>query len=377
MIEGDNIRVLTFKYGEIKNPGGINKVVLKTNIEMTKMGHECIVITTNSLDYPREEVYEGFKIVRIKSRIGPYFYGLSLRVYLNFKIYFKDLNPNIIHIHGYHGLSFPELVFILNKYNEKKVPIIFSPHLDTFRSTIAGKYLWEPYNLLIGKRLFKCATHIIVGSEFESMNVQRMFDVRSEKISVIPLGVNFIEPITPTKKNGQIDLVYAGYLIKRKGVHFILESVHSLVYDFKIENILLTIIGEGPEKKRLLKMAKELEIEKYVIWKTFLPIDEFIQNIKDSNIFLLLSESEAFGITVAEALALGKPCIVTNNTALKEFAIESGCFCVNYPPSPKETAELIIKISKTNVKVGPFSDKIRTWDKVAQDYEKTYKKYCK
>lgn len=366
------MRILTFKYGEIKNPGGINKVIIKINSELSKKGHECVVITTNSLGFPNEEIYEGFKIVRIKSRLGPHFYGLSGSVYLYFKKYLNDLNPDVIHVHGYHGLSSPEVVFIINRFTKKKIPIVFSPHLDTIRSTFAGKYLWAPYNSLVGEKLFKCVNHIIAGSKFEATNIHQISNASFDNISIIPLGVNTIEYNIPPKVNKQINLVYAGYLIKRKGVHFILEGLHSLVYEFGIKNVFLTMIGEGPEKDYLLKMAHKLKLEDYIIWKDFLPIEELVLSIKDANVFLLLSESEAFGITVAEALALGTPCIVTNTTALQEFAIEPGCFVVDYPPNPKEVADLILKIYETNMKVGPFSDKIRMWDKVAQDYLYVY-----
>ena len=48
-----------------------------------------------------------------------------------------------------------------------------------------------------------------------------------------------------------------------------------------------------------------------------------------------------------------------------------------YNKDPKEVAELIIKIHDEETKVGPFSDRIRTWDKVAVDYEKLYERIIK
>ena len=134
----------------------------------------------------------------------------------------------------------------------------------------------------------------------------------------------------------------------------------------------LTIVGDGPEKKKIEKLIKNLNLFKYITWKKKLPQSELIKLYKESDIFILLSESEAYGIVVAESLACGTPVIVTRRTALEEFIKEPGCFGVNYPPDPKEVANLILKIVKSDVKVGPFSKKIRTWDKVVEDYEKTY-----
>ena len=119
------MKILTFKYGEIKDPGGINKTIVKINSELAKMGHECTVITTNVSGLPKEEVYQGFKIIRIKSSLGNCLYGFSLGVYLYLKKHFKDLNPDVVHIHGYHGLSSPEVIFILKRLNKIETPIFF------------------------------------------------------------------------------------------------------------------------------------------------------------------------------------------------------------------------------------------------------------
>ena len=139
-----------------------------------------------------------------------------------------------------------------------------------------------------------------------------------------------------------------------------------------MEEVVLTIIGDGPEKKRLQRLAEKLGTTDKIEWRSFLRRKEFINMIKKADVFLLLSESEAYGIIVAEALALGTPVIVTKRTALKEFLNEPGCFGVDYPPNPEEVAELILKIVDSDVKVGPFSKKIRTWDEVVEDYERVY-----
>ncbi|MCE7698020.1 MAG: glycosyltransferase, partial [Methanobacterium paludis] len=82
-----------------------------------------------------------------------------------------------------------------------------------------------------------------------------------------------------------------------------------------------------------------------------------------------------YGLVVAEALSQGIPSIVTKRTALEEFTKENGCFGVDCPPDPKEVSDLILRIHKNDVKVGPFSEKIRTWEKVSEDYENVYKKF--
>ncbi len=110
-------------------------------------------------------------------------------------------------------------------------------------------------------------------------------------------------------------------------------------------------------------------------WVGFIPSNDLVEYYKDADIFLFTSKSENYGIVVGEALAFGTPVIVTKISALMEFLDEPGCFGIEYPPEPIKLSELIIYINSTNTKVGPFSDKIKTWDKVTNNYEQVYQKY--
>ncbi len=364
------MNVLIVNYSETTSPGGINKTIGETAKNLVKRNHRVTVIQNNPLNLPHEELIDDYKIIRINSLLGKYLYDFSFRIYYYLKNHFNELNPDIIHIHGYHSL-FSLIVFFNLKNLHPEIPIVFSAHLDIVRSTFAGKYLWNIYNWLGGYIFQKCS-HIVAFSDYEASEIVKRFHVDPDKISIIPHGVDTINPIQKSKEK-KIKLVYYGYLIKRKGVDYILNSLNTLIYDLDEKNVELTIIGEGPELKNLLKLAGDLNLEDYIIWKPFLSKKSLIKEIKKGEIYLLLSNSEAYGISVAENLSSGNPSIVTKRTALKEFLDEPGCFGVDYPPDPGEVADLIIKIHQSNVQVGPFSEKIRTWQDVTSDYEKLYK----
>ncbi len=358
-------------YMETTAPGGINKTVRELAKNLSRRSHELIVLQSNPLNLPEEELIDGFKIIRVKSRFENNLYGLSPELYIYLKNHLKSMNPDLIHIHGYQSLFSIEVVYALKRF-KLGIPIVFSPHMDIYPSTFAGKYFWNIYNFF-GKTIFKHIDYIVSPSNFEALNIINNYSINKEHISIIPHGINLIESKNKINdKNHSCNLIYSGYLIKRKGVSHILDSLNILINELKFKNVKLTIIGEGPEKSNLAKLSKNLKVDNHIIWKSFLPRTKFIKKIKNSDIFLLLSNSEAYGITVAEALALGIPCIITKITALKEFIHEPGCFGVDYPPDPKEVAKMILKIYKDDVKVGPFSDKIRTWHKVSEEYEKLY-----
>jgi glycosyltransferase involved in cell wall biosynthesis len=369
------MKILLVNYLETTSPGGINKVIREIAKNLAKRGHQVTVLQPNPSNLKSEDCCDGFKIIRISSQSNKYFYGLNWGIYQYLNKHLKDLNPDIVHVHGYHSLLSVEIINLITRI-DNTIPIIFSPHLDIVKSTFAGKYLWNIYNFF-ARGIFKQSNSIISCSKFEAQNIA-LLGVDPDKVSVICHGVDSIRHLDNDKisfKDDQINLLYSGYLVSRKGVDFLLDSLNTLVHDMGYEDIVLTIIGDGPEKENLLKLTNKLKLEDYIIWKSFLPREDLIKEIIQSDIFMLLSRSEAYGITVAESLALGTPCIITNRTALKEFNEEPGCFAVDYPPMPSEVAKLILNIKDSDVTIRPLTNKIRTWDEVAVDYERLYETF--
>lgn len=368
------MKILHINYLETTFPGGISKTVNELARNLSH-DHEVTVLQPNPSNLKAEEVNNGFKIIRVSSALDntKYLYGLNFEIYKYLKDHYKELSPDVVHVHGYHHLMPIESIHIIKRM-DPDIPIIFSPYLDVAKGRLAGKYLWNFYNIF-ARTVFSKSAYITSCSKFESVNIQNI-GVEKDKIKVIPLGVDIIN----LKKDKQdkitgktINIMYSGHLIHRKGVDYILKSIHALVHKKGVDNVVLTVVGEGPEKNKLIKMADQLEIADHIIWKPFLSREEVITLIHKSDIYMLLSRSEAYGIAVAEALALGTPCVVSHRTALKEFSNEIGCYSVKYPPIPDDVAEIVLKINAENKGVGPLSRRIRTWDEVSKDYEKLYR----
>jgi len=367
------MKILTINCTDITQIGGINYSIKRVSEELVKRGHECYVLSINPGSLSSKENINGVNVIRVKSPISKhlYWFSPSMARFLR-KNLGKSLKPDIVHIHEYRSLLTPEVAYLLRS---KHLPFAFSPHYAPHEhNTLAGKYLLGYYKP-IGNRAFRWTEIVVTNSEYSKYMLMTDFDVRPEKIQVIPHGVDKLEALKgKVRKASQasVSLLYAGVLIEKKGIHYIIQAISEL----KRCGIqaCLTIIGEGEYEYKLRSLAKELNIEDSISWHEPLSREELHQKVMETDIFLLLSRSESYGIVVTEALAAGTPCIVTKTTALAEFLTEPGCFGIGYPPDPKEVADLIIKIHDNEITVGPFSHKIRTWDKVAIDYEKLYER---
>jgi glycosyltransferase involved in cell wall biosynthesis len=365
------MRILSFKHGEITSTGGIYTNIMKINTELVKKGHTCTIITTNPAHLPERDVINGVNIIRVNTR-GDWLFGLNLKVYHIIKKNMAALNPDIIHLHGIHGFFCPEVFFILKGLLKVKQPIVYTVHtmLDN-HATAAGRIFGTLYNYLVTIRVLGSVDRIMAVSNYEAKNLKGK--IPGPTISIVPHGVDEISILHREPSTNSIKLLYAGHLIESKGVQYIIEALHTLVNSKKCSNISLQIIGEGPYLHTLQALSKSLRLEEYICWKPFLPHSAVLKEIADSDVFLLLSQSEVYGIVVAEALSLGVPAIVTNGTALEEFTSEPGCFGVDWPPDRNTVADLILRIIQSNPKVGPFSRKIRTWDIIADDYVSVYR----
>lgn len=364
------MKILLIHGGENSCPGGVNKTVSKTAKNLSLMGHEIVLIQENPFNRSEKDFIDGYKVIRIKSRFGKYLYGFSFEMLLKFKNLYLDFKPQIVHIHGYHTLLTIEIVHLIKKI-DPKVPLVFSPHFGQYsHSSLGGKYLWNAYNRFVGKKLFKYSDLIITASDYEANSVIKVFKGYNINLNIIGHGVDVINTEKKKFDDGTIYLLYVGYLLKLKGIQYVMKAMKKLIQDGK--NVFLNIIGEGSYEKQLRDLANDLKMNNHIAWHKFLDSNQLIDYYRKSDVLLLLSMSENYGIVVSESLALGTPVIVAETTSLKEFLSEPGCYGVDYPPNPEKVANLILKIYENKITVGSLTNKIRTWEEVSVEYEKIY-----
>ena len=364
------MKLLFVNYMETTAAGGINTAVREVGKALAHRGHEVTVLQPNPDHRPPEELYQGFRIRRVHAPLSDRLYGLDVRLSGDMAALYRTITPEVVHVHGFHSLFSAEAIYLLRRM-DADVPLVFSFHLDVFRERFLARRLWKAYKQL-GTKMVGSLSHVVAFSRFEAEMIAREFRVPHERLSVIPHGVRVIDTRKTRAPGAGPRLLYAGHLLNRKNVQSIVESLNVLVHQEHELGASLTIIGAGPERASISRLIRERGLEAHVTTKPFLAPADLVREMKRADLLLLLSNSEAYGIVVAEALALGTPCIVADATALHEFIAEPGCFGVAYPPDPEKVARLITEVFESTVRVGPFSGKIRTWEEVGRAYERLY-----
>lgn len=162
-----------------------------------------------------------------------------------------------------------------------------------------------------------------------------------------------------------------------KGIDIILKALAQLT-DERVPWRRFTIIGEGPERKNLEKLADELKINDRVFFLGRLIHKDTLRELSLADIFCLPSHQESFGVVYLEAMAMGKPAIGCKGQGAEDI-IRNGDDGLLVPP--KDPASLakalkrLIQDPEFAVRLGENA-KLRarqfTWKRNVEAYLEVY-----
>ncbi|MFH1309180.1 MAG: glycosyltransferase family 1 protein [Candidatus Omnitrophota bacterium] len=229
----------------------------------------------------------------------------------------KDLKIDVFH----------EPMFIAPYF--KKCPIVVTIH------DLAYKFLPDCYTLrnrlyldLLMKRSISMSDKIIVISEHTKKDVLSNFDVKEQKVEVIPLSVDeSFSPITERKEEKEA-IVKSKYGITR---NFILtvslisprKNLVNLIRVFaklkktKMSDHQLVIVGKkGWLFKEIFKEAVACDYEKDIIFCDFVSNDDLVKLYNAAEVFVYPSLYEGFGLPLLEAMSCGCPVVASNSSSI-------------------------------------------------------------
>lgn len=305
---------------------------------------------------PGMEVINGVVVRRFKSWAPGEAYYLSLG--LDRFLREQSQNYDLVHAHNYQAL--PALSAARNK---KRNLLFFTPHYHRkghtpFRSLL--RKLYKP----LGKKVFDHADRIFSVSRYEKRLLLKDFGIEDNKIEVIPNGVNLKEFSDHEKSMGDgMMILSVGRLERYKGMQHLVRVLPLLNTD-----VSLRIVGKGPYRDELENLIRRLGLEDRVSISGGLARSDLLQMYADADLFALLSTEEAYGISVAEALASGTPCVVANESGLSEWVDGKNCLGVEVPPDYVELADLMRELMGNRVSEISFLD----WDEVTERLLKSY-----
>ena len=126
------------------------------------------------------------------------------------------------------------------------------------------------------------------------------------------------------KMEGHRNLLYVGSVSARKNVDFLIKVFNSLKEKAEFEDVQLVIVGRS-EKKFWEKCRKDIEspVENSVIYVPFIKNAQLKFIYEKSDVFVLPSKQEIFGMVLLESMYFGKPAVASASAGAKTL-IENG-----------------------------------------------------
>lgn len=119
-----------------------------------------------------------------------------------------------------------------------------------------------------------------------------------------------------------INIIYVGQLIKRKGLTNLLESLKFV--EEKYNNFRLYLIGTGPLETSLKELSRDLKINRYIKFCGFKTIRELKKIYYQADLLILPSFFEIWGLVINEAMAVGIPVIASKYAGAVDDLIDDG-----------------------------------------------------
>ena len=145
-----------------------------------------------------------------------------------------------------------------------------------------------------------------------------------DKVRIIPPGIDtkrFHAPPMHRKPGDAVELLAAGFLLKRKAFDVIMRAVSVLVTSGY--NIRLTIVGDGPQRHALQQLKTELHLDSRVELMGSVPNSQMSDHYNKADIFVNMSTAEGFSVVCLEAMASGLAIVASPAGGFAD-AIHSG-----------------------------------------------------
>ena len=336
--------------------GGSGVVATELGLELARRGHEIHFITYSqpvrlALLNPNVHYHEVNVPEYPLFHYQPYELALSSKLVDMVKLYKIDL----LHVHyaiphAYAGYMAKQML----KAEGIKIPMVTTLHGTDI--TLVGNHPF--YKPAVSFSINKSDVVTSVSQNLKD-ETYKLFNIKRE-IHVIP---NFIEldkiKIDSTiachrsvmaNENEKI-ITHISNFRKVKRILDVIEIFYKIQQQIPSK---LMMVGDGPEKEIAENLCQKLGISDRVIF--FGNSNEIDKILSYTDLFLLPSETESFGLAALEAMAWGVPVISSNSGGLPEVNFEGVSGFLSDVGNTDEMAQNAIKILSNETKLAEFKE---------------------
>lgn len=233
----------------------------------------------------------------------------------------QDNEFDVIHAHDW--LAYPAGIAAKQASGKPLVIHVHATDFDRSGGTV------NPNVYAIEKQGMDAADKIITVSNLTRNIVIEKYGINPEKVITV---YNAVEPYqyedtAPFIKGFDEKIVtFLGRITTQKGPEYFVEAASQVLQ--KMNNVRFVMAGSGDMMNKMIRRAAELKITDKFHFTGFLKGDDVFKMLRMSNVYIMPSVSEPFGISPLEAMQVGVPVIISNQSGVAE--ILSNAIKINY-----------------------------------------------
>ena len=308
--------------------GGAEHVVVNLADKLSKQGVEVLLVylTGQAFVFPKNKK---IKVIAI-NMIG---YRDFFNAYIKLRKIIKEFKPDVVHGHMVHAniltrllrlsLHIPRLISTAHNTNEGGRLRMLAYRFTDMLCDITTNVSEEAVNAFISKKAVNSKKIICVHNGISTDRFNYSFSERNRVRKELNISSNKL-------------LLAVGRLEIAKDYPNLINAI-ALLKDERLD-FKLIIVGEGSQKQKLIELVSTLGVQDYV---EFIGVRRDIPSLMSaSDIFVLPSAWEGFGLVVAEAMACKRVVVATDCGGVKEVVGQSGILV-----RPKDSIELANALS--------------------------------
>lgn len=295
--------------------------------------------------------------------------------------YLMKYKPDVVHAHDW--LTYEAGILAKKNYG---LPLVAHVHATEFDR--AGMHTGNPLIHEIEYEGLVMADKIIAVSEATKRIIHEKYKIPLSKIDVIYNSLdddyeksdyhyddNTYKYVSALKSTGWTVVSTVGRFTVQKGLWHLMQAASMAVR--KNPKLLFIFAGDGEERNELISMAADLGISKNVIFTGFIRGKKLRDIYSISDIFVMSSVSEPFGLTALEAAHHGDVLILTKQSGVSEIIWSA----MKYDFwDERKLADQILAVAKNPVLRDSLRENVKneynkiSWQQVAKKCLKVYNK---
>lgn len=337
--------------------GGVEAHVSALAAHLRDRGHEVTVVATDRReDEPGRERRDGVEVRRLRALAPNESFHLAPALATTVRRLARE--ADVVHAHNYHSLPLTVAAFAVGD-----TPFVATPHYHGTGSTDLSDLFLRAFRP-VGRRGLARADARICVSEWERMRVRGDFDLDAD---LIPNGLDVDRFATATPADRKRPYVFCvGRLTAYKGVEHVVRAMT------RLPEFDLLVAGDGEDRDRLERVAEDAGVADRVTFLGYVADEDLPGLYAGAAAYASLSTVEAYGMTVAEALAAGTPCVVREAGALVEWAERDDCVGV----ADDSPASVAAAVREAMTRSAP-SDSLPDWESIVDRLLAVYERVCR